>query len=224
MLTIWAADLAGWSAAILSRRARNGRRGGPDGASSPGLDGPCAPRADPWSAGQPRGSVLGGPDCQHPAGTMSGPGWAVQQKSTATGPDASGPPGTRTDADLRLNTAVDVLPVVCKQGVRGSSPLSSTGQRHNSNSRAESTAAKYSNRDRLRCRTRVRIGLCLAGGGAQIPGLGPQFRATEQEERLWEGPVPLARRPTGSVLNLPFQGRLLPLKQRGMANYFRHPR
>ena len=28
------------------------------------------------------------------------------------------------------------------------------------------------------------------------------------------GPVPLARQPVGSVLNLPFQGRLLPLKQR----------
>ena len=28
------------------------------------------------------------------------------------------------------------------------------------------------------------------------------------------GPVPLARQPVGSVLNLPFQGRLLPPKQR----------
>jgi hypothetical protein len=28
------------------------------------------------------------------------------------------------------------------------------------------------------------------------------------------GPSPLARRPAGSVLILPFQGRLLPLKQR----------
>ena len=35
--------------------------------------------------------------------------------------------------------------------------------------------------------------------------LGPEPRTTEQEGRLWEGPVPLARWPAGSVLNLPFQ-------------------
>jgi hypothetical protein len=44
--------------------------------------------------------------------------------------------------------------------------------------------------------------------------LGAEFRAAEQEERIWEGPVPLAWRSAGNVLNLPFQGRLLPLKQR----------
>ena len=38
-----------------------------------------------------------------------------------------------------------VLPVVCKQGVRGSSPLSFADQKRNSNSRAESAAAKYRN-------------------------------------------------------------------------------
>jgi hypothetical protein len=43
---------------------------------------------------------------------------------------------------------------------------------------------------------------------------GAEFRATEQEERLWEGPVPLARRPAGDVPNLPFQGWFLPLIQR----------
>jgi hypothetical protein len=32
------------------------------------------------------------------------------------------------DADLRRCTQPDAVPVVCKQGVRGSSPLSSTGQ------------------------------------------------------------------------------------------------
>ena len=41
---------------------------------------------------------------------------------------------------------------------------------------------------------------------------GPEFQASEQEERLWGGPG--AACPAGSVLNLPFQGRLLPLKQR----------
>ena len=50
--------------------------------------------------------------------------------------------------------------------------------------------------------TRSSWGLALAGGGAQIPVLA-EFRATEQEERLWEGPVPLARRPAGNVPNLP---------------------
>jgi hypothetical protein len=30
------------------------------------------------------------------------------------------------------------------------------------------------------------LGLALAGGGAQILGLGAEFRAAEQEERLWE--------------------------------------
>jgi hypothetical protein len=44
--------------------------------------------------------------------------------------------------------------------------------------------------------------------------LEPEFGIAEQEERLWEGPAPLARRPVGSVLNLPFQSWLLPLKQR----------
>jgi hypothetical protein len=58
------------------------------------------------------------------------------------------------------------------------------------------------------------VGLALAGGAAQIPGLGAGFRATEQEERLWEGPVPLARKPAGNVPNLPFQGWFLPLMQR----------
>ena len=41
---------------------------------------------------------------------------------------SGGPSGTRRDPDLRLNARMDVLPVVCKQGVRGSSPLSSTSR------------------------------------------------------------------------------------------------
>jgi hypothetical protein len=75
----------------------------------------------------------------------------VQHGSTATGADAAGRGRTLRDGDPRVWTWVDVLPVVCKQGVRGSSPLSSTGQEHNSNSESESTAAKYSNRARRRC-------------------------------------------------------------------------
>ena len=62
--------------------------------------------------------------------------------------------------------------------------------------------------------TRSSWDLAVAGGGHRSQVLEPEFRAAEQEERLWEDPVPLARRPAGRVLNLPFQGRLLPLKQR----------
>jgi hypothetical protein len=40
------------------------------------------------------------------------------------------------DAELHRWTAVDVLPVVCKQRVRGLSPLNSGGQGHNSNSQS----------------------------------------------------------------------------------------
>ena len=60
--------------------------------------------------------------------------------------DLEGRGYTLRDGDLREWTRVDVLPVVCKQGVRGSSPLSSIGQDDNSNSRdpvvqQQSTAA-----------------------------------------------------------------------------------
>jgi hypothetical protein len=36
-----------------------------------------------------------------------------------------------------------------------------------------SAAAKYSNRDRVVAAHAFEVGLALAGGGAQIPGLGP---------------------------------------------------
>ena len=58
---------------------------------------------------------------------------AVQQESTATGADADGLAGTREDGDLRVWTRVDVLPPDGMQEVSGSSPLSSTGQKRNSN-------------------------------------------------------------------------------------------
>ena len=112
--------------------------------------------------------------------------WRVQHGSTATGLYLSGPRWTSRDGDLRGWTWVDVLPVVCKQGVRGSSPLSSTGQRHNSNSRAVSTAAKYRNRDRVRCRTRVRGGLAPRGRlrpAAHRSQVLSRDSATAQEER-----------------------------------------
>src|ERR1700722_6703310 len=63
------------------------------------------------------------------------PAWmaAVQQESTATHPDAGGLAGTREDGDLQGWTPVDVLPPDGMQEVSGSSPLSSTGQKPNSN-------------------------------------------------------------------------------------------
>ena len=101
----------------------------------------------------------------------------VQHGSTATGADGGRFGWTLWDADLRGWTRVDVLPVVCKQGVRGSSPLSSTGQKQKSNNRGASTAGKYSSSTHLRTRTDVRIGPFLAGGncgpGQRIPGAQP---------------------------------------------------
>jgi hypothetical protein len=93
--------------------------------------------------------------------------WAWAVSTARKYRNRSGCRGTWRDArdgDLRRWTPVDVLPVVCKQGVRGSSPLSSTGQKRNSNGRSRSTAAKYSNGDRARRRTCVRVGLRPAGG------------------------------------------------------------
>jgi hypothetical protein len=83
---------------------------------------------------------------------------AVQHGSTATHADRGGRVGTREDGDLRGWTWVDVLPPDGMQEVSGSSPLSSTGQKRNSNSRIASTAAKYRNRNPLGCRRSVRIG------------------------------------------------------------------
>jgi hypothetical protein len=69
--------------------------------------------------------------------------------------DLTGPRWTPWDGDLREWMPRDALPVVCKQGDRGSSPLSSTGQKHNSNGQADSTAAEYRNPGLDECRKRV---------------------------------------------------------------------
>ena len=79
---------------------------------------------------------------------------------------------------------------------------------------AGSTAAKYRNRDCIRCSTCVRAGLRHRGRQPQIPGLEADFRATERGERLREGLAPLARRPRSSVQSMPFRGRPSPLIQR----------
>src|ERR1700733_2604030 len=57
----------------------------------------------------------------------------VQHGSTATHLDAGGLAGTREDGDLHGRTRVDALPPDGMQEVSGSSPLSSTGQKPNSN-------------------------------------------------------------------------------------------
>ena len=107
-----------------------------------------------------------------------------QHRSTATRPDGGGPQETRRDSDLREWTSMDALPVVCKQGVRGSSPLSSTGQNQNSNVRTESTAGKYSSSTLLKARTDVRIGA--------LPG-GEQLRAWAARILAQRGSIPLTR-------------------------------
>jgi len=72
-------------------------------------------------------------------------GWPVQQESTATGADLTGLVRTLWDGDLRRRIAADVLPADGMQEVRGSNPLSSTGQKDNSKTghqvQQESTAA-----------------------------------------------------------------------------------
>jgi hypothetical protein len=109
---------------------------------------------------------------------------AVQHGSTATHADRGGRVGTREDGDLRGWTWVDVLPPDGMQEVSGSSPLSSTGQRHNSKywpqGSGASTAVKYRNGDRLRYRTPVRIRVFLwatAAGMARGDRTSWQLRA-----------------------------------------------
>jgi hypothetical protein len=74
---------------------------------------------------------------------------AVQHGSTATHLDAGGLAGTWEDGDLRGWTRVDVLPPDGMQEVSGSSPLSSTGQKRNSNRSNSEYSRKYSNGGRL---------------------------------------------------------------------------
>jgi hypothetical protein len=91
----------------------------------------------------------------------------VQHGSTATHPDAGGLAGTREDDDLRGWTRVDVLPPDGMQEVSGSSPLSSTGQRPNSNE----SNSEYSRKVQQRrpggppyvCSDRLFLGLWAAG-------------------------------------------------------------
>ena len=77
------------------------------------------------------------------------------------------------------------------------------------------TAAKYSNRDCVRCRTRVRVGPSPSRSAAhRSQVLAPRFRAAEQEERPWEGPVPLAGGQQATCRICRFKAGFLPLIQR----------
>ena len=101
---------------------------------------------------------------------------AVQHGSTATHPDAGGLAGTREDGDLQGWTRVDVLPPDGMQEVSGSSPLSSTAQKPNSNE----SNSKYSRKVQQRrpvgppyvCSDRHFPGLGLLAGH-RIPGAEP---------------------------------------------------
>ena len=94
------------------------------------------------------------------------------------------------------------------QDVSGSSPLSSTGQTHNSNSRFTSTAGKYSNGGRVGRRTCARIRhLPLAGllAGRRTPGAEPALvRPVTCANRPVIGPVTLTTWPPPGALGGPF--------------------
>jgi hypothetical protein len=77
------------------------------------------------------------------------------------------------DGDLRVWTWVDVLPPDGMQEVSGSSPLSSTGQKLNSNESNSEYSSKVSNGGRVGRRTCVRIGRLLPAG---LLGRTPDFR------------------------------------------------
>jgi hypothetical protein len=92
---------------------------------------------------------------------------AVQHGSTATHMDAGGLAGTREDGDLRGWMRVDVLPPDGMQEVSGSSPLSSTGQKRNSNGSNSEYSSKVQQRrppgPRYVCSDRISPQLGAAG-------------------------------------------------------------
>ena len=67
---------------------------------------------------------------------------------------------------------MDVLPAVCKQGVRGSSPLSSTGQGHNSNSGLAVQQQGTATGTAWDAAHAFERGFALVAGGTQMEGLG----------------------------------------------------
>ena len=117
----------------------------PEPGLPPVLCGTYLARSDAGLLGGHHGRVLGGSGWSGARWEPDRAGWPVQQESTATGADLTGRARTSWDGDLHRRTAVDVLPADGMQEVRGSNPLSSTGQKHNSKiwtpGTEESTAA-----------------------------------------------------------------------------------
>jgi hypothetical protein len=70
------------------------------------------------------------------------------------------------------------------QEVRSSSLRSSTGQNHNSNTRAASTAVKYSSDDRGSNRIPVRL---TPGGVLAVAGIAAGMRIPKAVAILWPG-------------------------------------
>ena len=115
----------------------------------------------------------------------------------------------REDGDLRLYTLVDGLPLDGMQEVWGSNPHSSTGKRHNSKTRAASTAVEYRNGNRLRYRTSVWIGhlsqLMLLGGPEDSWLWTEAVKPLSWSNVLLFDPLSLAARSRAAVLARQFQ-------------------
>ena len=120
---------------------------------------------------------------------------------------------TLGDSDLRLWTAVDVLPVVCKQGVRGSSPLSSTGQRHNSNGRGRDYSSKVQQPGPRQMPHTRSSGASPSRPAEHRSRVWAEFRAAEQGRTPSQNPAPPVQRSVGNVLNLRFLSWLLLLQR-----------
>ena len=123
-------------------------------------------RSDAGLLGGHRGRVLGGSGWSGAHWEPDRAGWPVQQESTATGADLTGRARTSWDGDLHRRTAVDVLPADGMQEVRGSNPLSSTGQKRNSNS----SNGEYSSKVQQHSRHDLLPGQ-PGSGSASPPGL-----------------------------------------------------
>jgi hypothetical protein len=91
---------------------------------------------------------------------------------------------------------VDVVPPVCKQGVGGSSPPSSTGQKRNSNGRDRLYSSKVQQRGphempRI-CPSRPSPSLRGRGHSTQIPRPGRGFRTASRKNAVLPVPVCLS--------------------------------
>jgi hypothetical protein len=119
---------------------------------------------DAWFPGRCCDRVLGGSGWSGAHWEPERAGWPVQQESTATGADLTGLVRTIWNGDLHRRTAVDVLPVDGMQEVRGSNPLSSTGQKRNSNT----SNGEYSSKVQQHGRRYLRPGQPGSGSASRL--------------------------------------------------------